>query len=71
MAAALVEAAEHLVVFQTQYLNAHDQSFKSAHEQVAEDYSQPVRVPALSAGQLQYHFHDGRMADGKSADTDE
>ena len=36
MAAAFVKPAEHLVIFQTEHLNAHDQSLKPAYKQVAE-----------------------------------
>ena len=70
MTAAFVEAAEHLVVFQTEYLNADDESLESAHEQVAEDNADPVGVAALRACKLQDYFHDRRMADSKCADTD-
>ena len=65
-----VETAEHLIIFQTKYLNTYDQSFESAYEQVAEDYSEPVRISAFSAGQLKYYFHDSGMADSKCTDTD-
>ena len=54
--ASFVETAEHLIIFQTKYLNTYDQSFESAYEQVAEDYSEPVRISAFSAGQLKYYF---------------
>ena len=68
-AAATVETAEHFVIFQTEYLDADDQSFKSADEQIAENNTDPVRMSALCTCQLQYHFHDGCMADGKCTDT--
>ena len=70
-AAAFVETAEHLVIFQTQYLDADDQSFKSAHEQVPEDHARSSSGGPLSApAKHQDHFHDGRVADSESADTD-
>ena len=48
MSASLVEAAEHLVVFQTENLDSDDQALESTHEQVARDYADPVRIAALS-----------------------
>ena len=71
MSAAFVEAAEHFVIFQTEYLDPDDQAFEPADEQVSEDHADPVGMSALRAGELQNHFHDRGVADGKSADTDE
>ena len=71
MAAALVETAEHFVIFQTQYLDADDQPFESADEQIAEDYADPVGIAALRAGELQYDLDEGRVADSECTDTDE
>ena len=33
--ASFVETAEHLIIFQTEYLNSYDQAFHTAYEQVA------------------------------------
>ena len=70
MSAAFIEAAEHLVIFETEYLYADDQSLKTTDEQVAEDHADPVGMPALRSCKLQDDFHDGRMADRKCSDTD-
>ena len=41
--ASFIEPAEHLIVFQTEYLNSDDQTFHTADEQVSEDHNDPVR----------------------------
>ena len=70
VAASFIEPAEHLIVFQTEYLDADDQTLESAYEQVSGDDADPVRVSAFCTCKLQDHFHDGRVADSKGADTD-
>ena len=70
MAAAFVKTAEHFIIFQSQHLDADDQSLKSADKEVAEDHTDPVGITAFRSCQLQHHFHDGGMADGKRPDTD-
>ena len=42
-AGTFVETAEHLIVFQTEYLNSDDQTLHTADEQVSEDHNDPVR----------------------------
>src|SRR5699024_3929507 len=70
-AATFVIAAEQFIVFQTEHLDAHDQSFKTADKQIAEDHSEPVWTAALCSGELQHDFHDRCVADCKCTDTDE
>src|SRR5699024_9782132 len=66
-----IEPAEQLIVFQTQNLNSHDQTFQSADEKVAKHDDNPVGISAgLYACQCQHHLHHGRVADSKGADTD-
>ena len=65
-AAAIVETAEHFIIFQTEDLDSNDQSFESTDEQVAESNTIQFGMPAFCTGQLQYHFHDGCMADGNA-----
>ncbi len=71
-AAAFVEAAEHLIIFQTEYLDTYDQALHCAYESIAQHDDQPVdAAPALSARQHEHNAHHGCMADSKCADTDE
>ena len=39
--ASFIEPAEHLIVFQTQHLYAHDQAFQSAYDNIA--YDDPIQ----------------------------
>src|SRR5699024_12056322 len=59
--AALVKAAEHLIIFQTQYLDSHDQSFQSADYDISDHQNNPVRRPFLCTRKHQHHLHDGSM----------
>ena len=71
MAAAFVETAEHLVIFQSENLDADDESLEGTYEQVSGDHSDPVGISALRARKLEHDFHNGRVADCEGADTDE
>ena len=71
-AASLVETAEHLIVLQTEHLDAHNQALHGADKQVSQHDDEPVDAAALSgASQHQHHLHHGRVAHRKGADTDE
>ena len=71
-AVACIKAAEYLVVFQTQYLDADDQALHGTYEQVAQNDHDPVG--ASSVGRSRQHhdnLHHRRVADCESADTQE
>ena len=71
MTAAFVETAEHLIIFQTENLDAYDESLESAYKEVSENHAQPVGMTALGACKLKYDLHDRSVAYCESAYTDE
>ena len=67
-----IEAAEDLIILQTEYLDTYDQSLHSADKEIAQDNNDPVRGSALcGSGKHHYNLHHSCVAYGKGADTQE
>src|SRR5699024_2818544 len=70
-AVSFVEAAEQLIIFQTKYLNTHDQALNRTYKYVSKNDDQPVDTAAVCGScEHQYNLHHCRMADSECADTD-
>ena len=64
-----VEPAEHLIVFQTQYLNSHNQAFQTAHHDISDHKPDDIGASVRSSGEHKDHFHDRRVAYREGSDT--